>query len=233
MNKELNLSILIISLLVISCKSIETATGEKVAPFKGTIVYDVEVINNTDEPKTKAKKALYGTEMYFTIFKNGDLQRKYTTTSSVGYDLQYLDVANQTVLEKYNNSDSFFVHKATTQNRNKLYDLRKTDEKVNILNYSLKDVSIGAEDIAKNYEKTYLTIKYWYSDQLKIDKTLYSNVNDDLWSYFMNKSDGSLFLKMEIDYFTHKVVYTAKEILPGKYENSTDELLETAPRVDY
>ncbi|MFT4827129.1 MAG: hypothetical protein ACI96L_000413 [Paracoccaceae bacterium] len=233
MNKINKIALVLLPLLVIGCKSLETSSGEKVAPFKGTIVYDVEVINNTDELQTKIKKALYGTEMHFTVFKNGDLQRKYNTTSKEGYDIQYLDVASQTILEKYNNSDSLFVHQAVAQNQNKLYDLRTTDEKVSILSYELKDLSIGAEDIATRYKaKTYLTIKYWYSEQLKVDKALYANVNDNLWSYFMNKSEGSLFLKMEVDYFTHKVVYTAKEIRPGKYDISAEELLDTAIRVE-
>jgi hypothetical protein len=233
MNKINKIALVLLPLLVIGCKSLETSSGEKVAPFKGTIVYDVEVINNTDELQTKIKKALYGTEMHFTVFKNGDLQRKYNTTSKEGYDIQYLDVASQTILEKYNNSDSLFVHQAVAQNQNKLYDLRTTDEKVSILSYELKDLSIGAEDIATRYKaKTYLTIKYWYSEQLKVDKALYANVNDNLWSYFMNKSEGSLFLIMEVDYFTHKVVYTAKEIRPGKYDISAEELLDTAIRVE-
>lgn len=233
MNKINKIALVLLPLLVIGCKSLETSSGEKVAPFKGTIVYDVEVINNTDELQTKIKKALYGTEMHFTVFKNGDLQRKYNTTSKEGYDIQYVDVASQTVLEKYNYSDSLFVHQAVAQNQNKLYDLRTTDEKVSILSYELKDLSIGAEDIATRYKaKTYLTIKYWYSEQLKVDKALYANVNDNLWSYFMNKSEGSLFLKMEVDYFTHKVVYTAKEIRPGKYDISAEELLDTAIRVE-
>jgi hypothetical protein len=233
MNKINKIALVLLPLLVIGCKSLETSSGEKVAPFKGTIVYDVEVINNTDELQTKIKKALYGTEMHFTVFKNGDLQRKYNTTSKEGYDIQYVDVASQTVLEKYNYSDSLFVHQAVAQNQNKLYDLRTTGEKVSILSYELKDLSIGAEDIATRYKaKTYLTIKYWYSEQLKVDKALYANVNDNLWSYFMNKSEGSLFLKMEVDYFTHKVVYTAKEIRPGKYDISAEELLDTAIRVE-
>lgn len=219
-------------LFMVGCKTLQTSTGAKVAPFKGTIVYDVEVINNSDEQQTKSKKDLYGTEMSLTVFKNGDLQRKYTTSSIDGYGIQYVDIENQKVIEKYNNSDSLFVHKAAIQNRNKLYDLRTTNEKQTVLDYELKDVSIGAEDIARNYEKTYLTVRYWYSDQLKVDKAVYANVNDDLWSYFMNKSDGSLFLKMEIDYFTHKVVYTAKEILSGEYDKSTKELLEIAPRIE-
>jgi hypothetical protein len=220
-------------LFMVGCKTLQTTTGEKVAPFKGTIVYDVEVINNTDELQTKTNKALYGTEMHFTVFKNGDLQRKYNTTSKEGYDIQYLDVASQTVLEKYNNSDSLFVHQAVAQNQNKLYDLRTTDEKVSILSYELKDLSIGAEDIAtRDKARTYLTIKYWYSEQLKVDKALYANVNDNLWSYFMNKSEGSLFLKMEVDYFTYKVVYTAKKIQPDKYDKSAEELLDTAIRVE-
>jgi hypothetical protein len=227
-------SILIsVSLVLLGCKTLHTTTGEKVAPFRGTIVYDIEVINNSDELQTNTKKALYGTEMYFTVFKNGDLQRKYNTTSKDGYDIKYIDVTEQIVLEKYNNSDSLFVHQAVAQNKNKLYDLRTTTEKISILSYELKDLSIGAEDIATRHKaKTYLTIKYWYSELLKVDKALYTNVNDDLWSYFMNKSNGSLFLKMEVDYFTHKVVYTAKEIRPGKYDKSNEELLETATRVE-
>ena len=61
MNKINRIALVLLPLLVIGCKSLETSSGEKVASFKGTIVYDVEVINNTDELQTKTKKSLYGT----------------------------------------------------------------------------------------------------------------------------------------------------------------------------
>jgi hypothetical protein len=234
--KENTAPFVVILVLVLStissCKTVTTAAGEKVEPFKGTIVYDVEVIQTTDTLYEKNKKALFGNEMYLTIYKNGDIQRKYNGASNQGYDLQYLDVKQNELLVKFNYTDSLFVQKANIQNIKKLNDLRDPATSLNVMNYDLQELSVAAQQApSANSVGKYLTIKYWYSDALHIDKSLYTNVNNDLWGYFMSKSDGSLFLKYEIDFFTYKVIYTAKEIRPGKYENAKEKMNETAPRV--
>lgn len=215
-----------------ACKTMITSSETKVEAFKGTIVYKVEVVQKTDSNLSKNKKAVLGNEMYLTIFKNGDIQRKYNGASSMGYDLQYLDLENGKIIEKYNSSDSLFESKANIQNITKVYDLKLSDSKETILSYDLAELSVGAKEAATAQAiGNYLTIRYWYTDALKIDKTLYATVNNDLWSYFMYKSDGSIFLKYEVDYFTYKVVYTATEILPGKYEKYKEKLSDLAPRV--
>ena len=96
--------------------------------------------------------------------------------------------------------------------------------------YALK--SIGAQSLsAKGNSIAYLTIKYWYTEALKVDKTQYVKINDDLWNYFMRESNGSLFLKYELDYFNYKVIYTAKEIKPNRYENYKEKVSTDSPRV--
>jgi hypothetical protein len=233
MKNILKLIALAFLLVVAGCKTVDSAAGDKVKLFHGTIVYDVEVIQNTDTAFVKNKKGLYGTEMYLTVFKNGDIQRKYNGASSQGYDLYYIDVASNQILEKYNNSDSLYVHNAGTQNFIKLNDLRGSTDDLSILNYDLIDLSIGAQELdADASQRKYLTIQYWYADDIKIDKTKYTSVNDELWNYFINKSDGSLFLRYEIDYFTYKVVYTAKDIQPNKFERSKQKLGEEVPRIE-
>ncbi len=227
------LSVILILMMFISCKTVETSSGEKVKAFSGTIVYRVQVEQLTDTSYEKSKKAMYGDEMYLTVFKNGDIQRRYSGTSPSGYDLQYLDVEKKELLEKYNNSDSLYVHAATTKNIKKVSDLRSDKAGLNLLNYDLEEVAISAQETPSAVSAgRYLTIKYWYAPELKIDKTLYSTINEDLWSYFMNKSDGSIYLKYEIDYFTYKITYTAKEILPGKYERSKEKMSTEVPRVE-
>jgi len=222
----------IVLLLVSSCKSVQTSTGEKVKAFSGTIVYDVQVEQKSDTSFEKNKKDLFGTEMYFTVFKNGDLQRRYSGTSPSGYDLYYIDLEKKEVLEKYNNSDSLYVHSAGIQNIQKLADLRSENEEIKVLNYDLDQVSVTAQESPSSASKgRYLSIKYWYADDIKVDKSLYAGINDNMWSYFMNRSDGSIFLKYEIDYFTYKVTYTAKQILPGKYERTKEKMSEEVPRV--
>ncbi|MDB4107531.1 hypothetical protein OAD66_06280 [Bacteroidia bacterium] len=231
--KQISKLILIIALFTAGCKSVTKSSGEKVNLFKGTIVYDVEVVQIVDSLYEKNKKALFGDEMYLTIFRNGDIQRKYNGASSKGYDLHYIDLEQNTVMEKYNNSDSLHTHSASAQNMVKLNSLRDDKQSLQVLDYDLQEVAIGAEAIdAKDNSRKYLTVKYWYADGLKIDETNYSNVNDDLWNYFINKSDGSLYLKYEIDYFTYKVIYTAKEILPNKFEKSKDKIGSDVPRIE-
>ena len=47
----------------------------------------------------------------------------------------------------------------------------------------------------------------------------------------MRESNGSLFLKYELDYFNYKVIYTAKEIKPNRYENYKEKVSTDSPRV--
>lgn len=231
--RHLSATLIGVFLIFTGCKTLQTADGEKVKAFQGTIVYDVAVEQKSDTSFEKSKKALFGDEMYLTVFRNGDIQRRYSGTSPTGYDLQYLDVEKSEVLQKYNNSDSLFVHAATTQNIQKISDLRTDKTDIMVLNYDVKEVAISAQETPSAVSTgRFLTIKYWYSPQLKIDKTLYSSINEDLWSYFMNKSDGSIYLKYEVDYFTYKVTYTAKEILPGKFERSKEKMSDEVPRVE-
>ena len=214
------------------CKSQGTSQGGKQDYFKGTIIYDVEVVLSTTDTSAKAKKSFFGDEMYLTIFKNGDIQRKYNGNSPEGYDLYYVDLEENLVMEKYNNSDTLFTHKASTQNIIKLNSLSEDNLKRKVMEYDLKDVSIGAQSLsAKGNSIAYLTIKYWYTEALKVDKTQYVNINDDLWNYFLRESNGSLFLKYEVDYFNYKVIYTAKEIKPNRYENYKEKVSTDSPRV--
>jgi hypothetical protein len=209
------------ALLLLGCKSITTSEGEKVKPFAGTIIYDVKVEQKVDTTYEKNKKALFGNEMHLTVFRNGDIQRLYNGSSTEGYDMCYVDLEKNSVFEKYNNSDSLYTHSLHEQNISKLANLRMDDEEISVLNYKLDKVGISAQEAPSTTSTgRYLTIKYWYASDLKIDKSLYTGVNDDLWNYFMSKSDGAIYLKYEIDYFTYKVTYTAKEILPGKFEKA-------------
>jgi hypothetical protein len=227
--------ITIISILILSlggCKTLDKSTPEKQDYFKGTIIYDVEVVLSKTDTSAKAKKSFFGSEMYLTIFKNGDIQRKYNGNLPEGYDLYYVDLEENLVMEKYNNSDTLFTHKASTQNIIKLNALREDNAKIKVIEYDLKDVSIGAQSLsAKGNSIAYLTIKYWYTEALKVDKTQYVNINDDLWNYFLRESNGSLFLKYEVDYFNYKVIYTAKEIKPNRYENYKEKVSTDSPRV--
>ena len=221
-------------LVLMGCRStLITSSGEEIKPFAGTIVYKVEVEQNVDTSYEKNKKALFGDQMSLTVFKNGDIQRTYNGASTKGYDLLYIDVEENQILEKYNNSDSLYVIDAIAPNMTKLNDLRVTNEKVELLNYPLKQVAIGAQELStEGGMGKYLTIKYWYAEGLKVDKSKYAKVNKDLWAYFLNESDGSLYLKYEIDYFTYKVTYTAVDILPGEFKKSEDKIGKDVPRIE-
>ena len=106
----------------------------------------------------------------------------------------------------------------------KLNNVRNKSEKIQVLDKQLDEVAIGAQEYPSRTSKgQYLTIRYWYANDLRVDKSKYTKVNDELWSYFMNASDGSLFLKYEMDYFTYKVVYTAREIRPNRFEETKNK----------
>lgn len=229
--KNITLCLTILLGIAQGCKTIVTKEGEKIKPFTGTILYDVKVEQKSDSSFEKDKQALYGTEMHLTVFKNGNLQRQYIGAAPTGFAMHYIDIKNQEILKKYNSSDSLYVYPCSIQNIRKIGDLRGEKIAQTVINYELNQIAITAQEAPSRLNAgRYLTIKYWYTDALKIDKTNYQGVNDDLVGYFLNQADGSIYLKYEIDYFTYKVTYTAKELLPGTYEK-TKELLEEAPKV--
>ena len=78
-------------------------------------------------------------------------------------------------------------------------------------------MSIGAETVDANLNTIFLAIRYWYSSELILDRSNYENVNRDLWSSLINQADGGLFLKKEMDYFTHKITFTARDIQLKEY----------------
>lgn len=222
-----------VATLFAGCKTVKTASGEKVPLFKGTIIYDVMVENQVDTAFVKNKKDLFGTEMHLTVFRNGNIQRKYLGASINGYDLYYINIEENKVFEKYNNSDSLYVHSASDQNVKKVNNLKVNNNEVTVLDRELKSTAIAARNAPSiNSTGDYVTIKYWYDNTLKIDKSKYGKVNNDLLNYFLNESDGSLYLKYEIDYFTYKVTYTAREILPNKFEKEKEKINETVPQVE-
>ena len=221
MNKPTNVIFLLVLFLsaLSSCKTLTTSNGEKIKPFKGTIIYDVQVVQVVDTSYVGDKKYFFGDQMHLTVFRNGDIQRKYFNSSRLGYDLDYMDIKHNIYISKYNNSDSFYQENAKIANMAKVRDLPLSKESEKILSYDLKEIAIGAQETATSLAKgSFLGLRYWHSGILKVDKSRYNEINHDLWSYFMNKSDGSLCLKYEIDYLTYKVTYTAIGILPGKFE---------------
>jgi hypothetical protein len=215
-----------------SCKTLTTSSGEKIKPFRGTIVYDVQVIQIVDTMYIGDKTDFFGKEMHLTVFKNGNIQRKYFNASRLGYDLTYLDLKNNLFYTKYNHLDSLYGTDAGVTNIVNLKELPASKTTQKILSYDVKEIAIGGKEVATSLTKgDYLGIKYSYADAFKIDKIAYKNSNLDLWSFLMNKSDGSLSLRYEIDYYTYKVTYTATEILPGKYEKYKEKMSVESPRV--
>jgi hypothetical protein len=213
MLKQRSLYILILfALSVASCKSSKTADGKKL--FVGSIVYDISIEGSpVNQALIDAVKEKYGSTMMLTVYKNGDILKKYSA-GSTGYDLNYLNVADNEMNEKYQSSDTIYKHKASKQNMVKLNNLRDSeDQNLTVLNYPCKSVALAGEKVDYNTAvRQYLTVKYWYSDDIVIDKSKYANVNEDLLGYLLNESNGGLFLKQEINYFTHKITFTAKEI---------------------
>jgi hypothetical protein len=232
MTKSTHIIFLLVLFIFASCKTLTTSNGEKIKPFKGTIIYDVQVVQLVDTTYVRDKTDFFGDQMHLTVFRNGDIQRKFFNASRLGYDLTYLDIKNKLDVTKYNHSDTLYEKSSNSSNMTKVkgIPLSMTTEK--ILSYDLTEIAIGAKEIATPSVKgDFLSIRYWHTDEYKVDKLVYSKVNRDLWSYFMTNSDGSLCLKYEIDYFTYKVTYTAIEILPGKYEKYKEKMSADSPRV--
>lgn len=217
---------------LLGCKTVQTSSGEKVPLFHGTIIYDVTITEISDSKYTGNPKAKYGEEMHLTVFKNGDIQRKYIGADETGYDLTYLNLEQNTVLEKFNASDSLFVHSASKTDMIKLNELRNSDKPVKVLDRELSQVAIAAQQGSSQLTNgNYVSVNYWYDEQLKVDKSRYTGVNEELLNYFLEETNGSLYLKYELNYYTHKITFTAKEILRGKYEKEKEKLGEAAPRV--
>ena len=217
---KVKLTYLLLILVISSCSLFKkTGTQNEVPLFTGSIIYNIEIVRLDDaEDISKGKRDLYGNQMVLTIHPNGDLERTYNGTSPTGYESYYIDLQNNKVKETYKAKDTVFVRDASIETLVKLNDLRTTnDTVVEVLGMECKDISISAEEVDfTRIAKKYLTLRYWYSPTLKIDASKYKNVNDQMLSYLLSKSKGSIFLKYELHYVTHKVIYTAKQIVPNE-----------------
>lgn len=208
-------------LIVLSSCSLFKKTGstKDVPLFSGSIVYNIEIVKLDDSKNVASgKRDLYGNEMVLTVHPNGDIERKYNGTTLSGYESYYIDLQNNKVKETYKATDTVFVRDASIQTLVKLNDLRTSnDSTVEVLGMKCENISLAAEEIdLHGINKKYVTLRYWYSSNLKIDASLYKNVNDQMLSYLLSKSKGSLFLKYELNYVTHKIIYTAKQVIPNE-----------------
>ncbi|NNJ56083.1 MAG: hypothetical protein HKP14_08120 [Bacteroidia bacterium] len=214
-----NLTYLMLVVLVSSCSLFKKSAKKDIPLFSGSIVYTIEIVKlDGSEDLAKGKRDLFGNEMVLTIHPNGDIERKYNGTSISGYESYYIDLQNNKVKETYKAKDTIFVRDASIETLVKLNDLRTSkDSSVEVLGMECEDISLAAEELdLTGIEKKYVTLRYWYSPTLKIDASLYENVNDQMLSYLLSKSNGSIFLKYELNYVTHKVIYTAKQIVPSE-----------------
>lgn len=200
--------------MVSACSSIKNTSEPSRKMFTGTILYDVQINSILkDSTLIKTKKSKYGNEMSLTFFKNGDILRKYNGASPEGFNEYYINVGEELILEHSPASDTIIEFNATQENIKKLNSLRDNDTAVSVLEFTCDEIAFTAEEIDKQtHAKKYLTVKYWYSDQVRVDYTNYTSINTDLWAYLLKQSNGGIFLKYEINYFDYSVVFTAKEI---------------------
>ncbi len=200
--------ILALCIIAIGCKSSKLAQNNNNS-FVGKIVYDIIVEGDSQNIEDiQRAKELYGNTLELSIFENGDILMNYNG-SPKGYDLSYIDVNENELTEKFNSSDTLYVRPASKQNVKKLTDIRQNDKTIDVLNHECKAVSLSAED---QESKQYLTIKYWYSNDYKVDATRYSSINEDLMGYLFQKSNGGIFLRKEISYSGYSITFVAKEI---------------------
>lgn len=225
--------ILVALILLASCRLFKKNTSTPNF-FVGSIKYDV-LITAIDQPSSdmKTKIDLLGSKMILTVYPNGDIQKTYKGSTSFGYEAEYLKLDKNLVFQKYNSSDSILSRDAANENMIKISDVRVDgNEVVTVLGMPCQTTAIGIQEISSiDKKRSYATLYYSYNDSISIDKTKYAQVNDNLWAYLLDESNGAIFLKYELLYSTYKVTYTATKIAPGEYP-SADENLILVPK-DY
>jgi hypothetical protein len=215
MIRKSGLLIIVFTVLLAGCSTQNMASKPAKKPFYGTIVYDVtiETLKNADNQLLKNKKGIYGNEMTLTFFENGNILRKYNGTQPNEFSEYFVNLSDNQIIEHSVELDSTLVFSANQQNVRKLNSLRLSKDSLSVLGYPCKEIGISVEEVdLATYEKRYLTLNYWYSNQIRVDKARYNTINADLWSFLFNESDGGIFLKYEKNYYDFKVTYTAKEI---------------------
>jgi hypothetical protein len=220
---------IVVSLLVLSSCQVLKQNKKQENYFSGSIEYDVAVIpHDLTTQDFKSKKDLLGTKMILTIYPNGDLQRVYKGSTNFGYQASYIQLDENLVIEKFISKDSIIQRDASQENMVKISDVRVSNtEPITILDLPCKTTAVGVQETdVIDKKRLYLTLYCSYNESLKLDKKKYSDVHEDLWSYFMNKNDGALFLKYELDYATYKVVYTATRIAPQEYPSDDENLIK-------
>jgi hypothetical protein len=227
------LSVISVLLILSSCSLFKKKSTEQADYFTGTIVYDVQVVKvKPDYSRMEYQTGKYGNEMTLTIFENGDIQRKYAGTATQGYKSIYLDLEKNEINGQYNFSDSVYYYQASERDLFKLSDAKTDAQSDSILGYATDQLAMVAEEPSFNGgPRDQLVVKYWYNNSLKLNSDLYEDVSAGLWNYYTNKSEA-VYLKMELNYFDFKVIYTAKEINKGIYEvNSTEGKIRLKKKV--
>lgn len=202
--------------LLASCSTPKTITGEKA--FYGTIVYDV-IIEGGKENQTRMDVAHgeFGDELTLSIFKNGDILSNYSGNDN-RIDLMYLDLEQRQYLTKYNGSDTLYYTPLATGNMVKLSDVREDKKlKESIAGYDCQLNGYYVENVKRNSAyMRYMTLSYWYSNDLVVDQRRYKGVEEDLLGFLFSEADGAIFLKKELNYYSFKVTLKAREVLPGE-----------------
>lgn len=223
----------ILAVLLSACNTPKNALEPAKKPFYGTIVYDVaiEPLVKSDTSLLRTKRNTFGNEMILTFYENGNIFRRYNGAQPDGFSEYYVDISQNRILEHSIKQDTTLMFSANQENARKLNGLRLSKDTLTILGYTCKEIGIAAEEVDLiSHEKKYLTLNYWYSNQIKVDKHRYSAVTADLWSFLFNESDGGIFLKYEKNYFDYKVIYTAKEIRKKDFleeENLGNDFLQS------
>ena len=210
-------SIYLLLLAVLTgCSTAKTVTGEKA--FVGTIVYHVEIEGlSVNQDRIEESRSIYGTAITTSYLKNGDVLTQYSGNSN-GVEMVYLDLETSNFYVKNRDSDTLHTVSARKTNLEKLNDLRSNElehEKVVGRDCTPKGYYLHDKSANKGYNQ-YLTLKYWYSSDVLVDPSLYSEVSTDLTGKLLSDSRGGVILKKTLDYYSHKIVITAHEVQAGE-----------------
>jgi len=190
----MNLKSLLLFLAIIYCLPAFGQTNS----FTGLIIYDYQFQNPvTGEDISEQMAHFLGKEQHYYINdhsyksynENGNLGQLYNSKTNKYYfvnpgsgQLMELDAANSS-------SEKVSVH--------------HLDETETILGMQCKKLTVKTE----SSETT-----YWYSPQIKVNRTVYENHHFGDWATYMNASSGALPLKFVVKNQNYTWTSTAREL---------------------
>lgn len=181
-----------------------TLAQTKSEPFKGSIVYEVNVQAKSDIYNQDKLSSMYGT--FTTFYYNDGIYLQTYQDADIKFD--YLNSKIGKYFIKFSTRNALLEFEAIQEKNNKLISFEQINEREKVLNYDCKAIKLKMESLEYEFQSS---VTFWYTNKLKIDYKQFESTK----KFFLNRvyrAMESLPLKILIENNDYKIIMTASKI---------------------